>query len=483
MARRSWMLPARRTSEATPQQRVATGASSAGGGYDELDGDYGYRQVGAVGPREIPQRTRERARVDSIASYRSNPMARAIIDTYVAFSVGDVGLTLNCSSDLVRPFADRFWTDPRNQLVAGQELMLTSALLNGEAVNEMMVGPITGAARRSPIDPTRIKDVLLRDGNPLWPDELVLRGAALEDDTRLKVASVDDQTGLWAGEVLFWPMFKSLETDRRGAPFLMPVLDWLDSYDAVLFNLIDRTALARFIAMDVTLKGENADVDAFVKSRGGTQMPRSGTIEVHNDSVEWKPLAATTGSFEDTNTNKAILTTVAAGSGLSKVWLAEPEDANRATSLTMAEPVRRRIGSVQNQWINNLSDLARYQIDQIVAAGRLPRTVMVVGTGGVEVEMPTSSTVSITGPQIAAADATVTAQTLFNLSQGLDTLAQIGALSPEARKLAGQKAWSDYMGIPWRSELDSVDADQGDVATHVDDTNPAGGLMNKLAVV
>jgi hypothetical protein len=472
----AWFTPSRRT-EATPQQRVATGATGSGG-YDPIDKDYGYRSMGGS-PREIPARTRDQARNDSIAGYRANPMARAIIDTYVAFCVGDAGLTLQCTSDVVRPYVEAFWTDPKNRLAAGQELMLRSALLNGEALNEMMVGDVAGIVRRSPIDPVRIHDVTLLAGNPLWPQSVVIRNPAGAADFELSLVDVDDSTGLLTGDAMFWPMFQALETDQRGAPFLMPVLDWLDSYDRVLSNLIDRTALARFIAMDVTLKGPDADVEGFVAQRGGLQIPRSGTIEVHNESVEWNTMKVETGAEEDTTTNKAVMTVVAAGSGLSKTWLAEPEDANRATSLTMAEPVRRRIGSVQNVWLANMTAMCRFAVDRLVAAGTLPRMVTVSGPGDTPIEVEASSTVSVTGPQIAAADAQVTAGVLQQLSEGLAGFVEAGIMSPDAAKEAAKKAWTDFVGVPYRAELDDPDASADDVATAIDD---AGGssAMNAL---
>lgn len=460
----AWFTPARRVVEATPQQRVATGA--IGSGYDPIDGDYGWRSVSGSA-REIPERTRDQARNDSIAAYRANPMARAIIDTYVAFCVGDAGLTLQCTSDLVRPYAEAFWTDPKNRLASGQELMLRSALLNGEALNEMMVGELTGVCRRSPIDPGRIQSVNLRDGNPLWPASVVLRTGGGQQPEELDLVDVDDLSGLLSGRGMFWPLFRSLETDHRGAPFLMPVLDWLDAYDTVLSNLIDRTALARFIAMDVTLKGDDADPDQFIRDRGGNQIPRSGTIEVHNESVEWQPMKADSGAYEDTTTNRAVMTVVAAGSGLSKVWLAEPEDANRATSLTMAEPVRRRIGSVQNLWLTCQTAMVRYAVDQLVAAGSIPRVVQIAGPGG-PIDVPASATVSVTGPQIAAADAKVTAEVLSNLAKALTEMTTAGVLSTPAAKVAAEKAWTDFVGVPYRAELDDPEVSSDELANAVD---------------
>lgn len=467
-----------RAVEATPQQVVATGATLGSyGQQDPVDGDVGWRPAGTQG-RQVPPWTLEKARVFSVASYRSNPMAKAIIDTYTSFCVGDSGVSVTVTNPQVRAVVDEFWTDPRNRLDQLQELWLRDQLLMGESLTELMTGATSGAVRFSPIDPSIINDVVLYKNNPLWVDRIVFADDEQRND--LKIVDVDDATGLRTGDALFWTPFKALVTDKRGAPFLSTVLDWLDSYDQVLGNLIDRTALARYMVWDVTVNGGQEDVDAFVKARGGTQVPRSGSVEVHNESVKWEPKNVQTGAFEDTEAARSVLTLAAAGSGLSKTWLAEPDGANRATSLTMAEPVRRRVAGVQAGWLGYQTDLVRYAVDQAVAAARLPATVQ--GTDpktGETFEVKASQTVLVTGPEVAAADAQISAQVLMNLSIGLEKLIATKALTPEAAGMAARKAWEDFVGVPYRAELDKPDGDVDDVATHVDDHadgNPGGKL-------
>jgi hypothetical protein len=397
-------------------------------------------------------------------------MAKAIIDTYTSFCVGDSGVSYQASNPDVRQVVEEFWFDPRNQLAA-QELWLRDQLLNGETLIELMQGPMSGVVRLAPVDPSWITDVTLVAGNPLWPDKVLFRwGGALGEDRELSLARVDDVTGRRAGEAMFWTPNKTLLSDKRSMPFLAPILDWLDNYDTVLSNLIDRTALMRYLVWDVTVQGGQNEVDEFIAQRGGTAIPPSGSVEVHNDAVTWKPQQAQTGAVEDATAAKSVLTQVAGGSGLAKTWLAEPEDANRATSLTMAEPVRRRVGGVQRTWLGYQTELVRFAVDQAVAARRLPETVTAVDEKtGSQRQVPAAQTVLVTGPEIAAADAQITAQVLLNLSTGLEKLVQIGALSREAARAAARKAWEDYVGVPYSADLDQPDADPGDVATAVDD--------------
>lgn len=462
-----------RATEATPQQLALTGAYG-GSGYDPVDNAIGWRRSGA-GRREVPEWTRERAVASSIAAYRSNPMGTAIVDTYTAFCVGDKGVSYTCSNPEVQKVVQEFWDDPRNRVGQIQELMLRSQMLWGELAIELMVGKESGVTRFSPMDPMQINGVELDRGNALWPSKLLLGNDGGDDRRTLTIAQVDDATGLRDGNALWWTPWKTLVTDLRGMPFLTSVLDWLDSYDTVLSNLIDRTALARYLVWDVTVTGSQPEVNAYIQSRGGLGIPPSGSLEVHNESVKWEPKSAPSGAQEDTQAGSAVLTNIAGGAGLAKTWLAEPDGANRATSLTMAEPVRRRVGGLQKVWLDNITELVRYAVDRAVAASRLPATVQARDprTGAVS-EVPACMAVQVTGPEVAAADAQITAQVLLNLATGLDTMVKSGLLTPQAGGQAAQKAWEDYMGIPYKAELDGPDTDPGDLATYVDEQATTG---------
>ncbi|MFJ8818201.1 hypothetical protein [Amycolatopsis thermoflava] len=475
-----WLIPVRRRAvEATNAQIIATGA--AGGTYgDPVDDDRGWKPAGS-GRREVPPWTQEKSRIFSIAAYRSNPMAKAIVDTYTSFCVGDNGVSYQVTNPQVRKIVDEFWTDPRNQVGASQELGLRSMLLLGETIRELIVGQQSGVVRYAPIDPAIVDDVRCAGGNPMWPEALVFRNAEGGSEPReMRIAAVDDVTGLRDGQAFFWAPFRAVETDVRSMPFLSSVADWLDSYDTVLSNLIDRTALARYLVWDVTVEGSQDDVDNFVKARGGTHVPRSGSVEVHNQAVKWEAKTADSGAYEDSKAASSVLTLVAGGAGLAKTWLAEPEDANRATSLTMAEPVRRRVQGVQRQWLASQTELVRFAVDRAVAAKRLPTMVEATDERtGKTYEIPAAQSVTVTGPEVAAADAQITAQVLLNLSTGLEKLVQIKALTPDAAGVAARKAWEDYMGIPYSSDLGKPDANPDDVATAVDDAD----TKNKLRAV
>jgi hypothetical protein len=473
----------KRVTEASLDQLTISGA--AGGQYavDPIDGDQGYRRAGS-GDRETPSWTLEKQRAYSVAGYRLNPMARAIVDTYTSFVIGDSGLSIQCTNDEVRKVVMEFWNDPRNRLGDLQDLYLRDHMLMGESALEMMVGPLSGITRVSPIATSCVAEVHLFGGNPLWPSALVISQQGV-DDREMSVAGINDMTGLREGEVQWWPSWKTTLQDRRGQPFLGPILDWLDDFDNVLSNLVDRTALARHLVYDVTLEDAGpTQVADFIKQRGGVHIPKSGTIEVHNQHVKWDAITPQTGAVEDTQTSGALLGNIAAGAGLAKHWLADPDNANRATALTMAEPVLRRVSGVQNLWISYMSELVRYAVDQAVAKGRLPATVPAVDAKtAAEKEVPAAQTVQITGPEIAVQEQQSTADSLLKLAQGLDVMIVNGILTPAAAKVLTKKAWEQYAGVPYTADLDSPSANPDDIAQAIADAGTPGAIASGKATL
>jgi hypothetical protein len=165
-----------------------------------------------------------------------------------------------------------------------------------------------------------------------------------------------------------------------------------------------------------------------------------------------------------------VLTNIASGAGLAKTWLAEPEDANRATSLTMAEPVRRRVGGVQKVWLAQQTELVRFAStgrSRRPAAGRWSRR-------------PTRARArSHADPGVAGghrdrpgdrrADAQLTAQVLLNLSTGLEKLVRSARCRRRRRGDRGAEGVGGLRRRAVRARARHPDANPDDVATAVDE--------------
>ena len=138
----------------------------------------------------------------------------------------------------------------------------------------------------------------------------------------------------------------------------------------------------------------------------------------------------------------------------------------------MAEPVRRRVGGVQNLHLDHMTELVRFAVDRAVAAGRLPAMVDATDVrSGKSAQVRAAETVRITGPEIAAADAQVTATILFNMAQGLVPMVQAGIMTRAAAAVLAKKAWEEFAGIQYTADLDKPDGSKiDDVATEIDNS-------------
>ena len=141
---------------------------------------------------------------------------------------------------------------------------------------------------------------------------------------------------------------------------------------------------------------------------------------------------------------------------LGKTWLAEPDGANRATSLSMAEPVRRRVGWVQRM-AAHMTELCATSSTR-ASWPSLPPTVTIPVIGGSDgkQEVTVSLPVTVRGPEVAASDSDVTAGVLVQLSQSMVASWPQG-LSTGCPKLATKKAWEQFVGIPYTADLDQPD--------------------------
>src|SRR5690606_16838361 len=97
---------------------------------------------------------------------------KAIIDTYVAFCVGDVGVSYTCSNEDVEEIVKEFWEDPYNDLANRQEHLLRDMLIMGESCLELFSGENSGVMRFRPVQVSEITGVTLLNKNPMTVDQI-----------------------------------------------------------------------------------------------------------------------------------------------------------------------------------------------------------------------------------------------------------------------------------------------------------------------
>jgi len=421
--------------------------------------DASYRRLGAA-PRDLQGTTLIKAMNLSVALYRANPLANRIISIYRSFMSG-VGFDITATNPEVDAVVSDFWKGPRNRLDRNHSNYTRDHLLMGEThlpIAEDQTGNLTVGY----IDPVTVEKIL-RDptNNMLLTDIEVRAGLTAETETLRIVGMNTDPTepdaGLWKGQVCTW-LFDRIAAGTRGTPFLLPVLDWLDAYDQVLWELLERQKALRSHFWAVTVQGGENEVAA-AQALFGTTAPRTGSVRYQTDAMKIDAVSPTLGTSDDVPAAQYQHRHIASGVGLAPHWLGDPNDTNRSTAESMDVPVLRSLADTQDEWARNTVELAQVAVDAKVRARMLPPILPVVENGQPVrgSEKPAREHVKVVAPEIEDRKVVDAAAALASTASAFISLDMLGTIRRDTMvKVVRQML--PALGIP-ADELPAPDAD------------------------
>lgn len=402
------------TDEARAKLAEATGLVDA----DENQ----WRLLTGEAQRDLPSISHDRSIEVAFSLYQQNPLAHRIVELNRDFIVGD-GLTVSASNPDVEELVSEFWHDEVNQLDMRLGDFCLEQGIFGELAPEAFVSDVAGVVQLGYIDPAQIRSVKPLDENPLVRDLLTVRSkkAAVQGKV-LDIIRQREAGGPLAGEVFYFPI-NGLSNSTRGWSDLLHVADWLDIYDQMLWEALERQRLMRAFIWDVTLKGmDQGQIDAWLRKNGSA--PRGGTVRGHNEEVEWNAVSPDLGSADLEKDADTILQHIAAGAGLPKTWLSSADDVNRASAQMMDTPTVKRLSRRQDRFLYDVRFMLRFVLDSAIESGRLSVDadgMVPIFVGGVETgeKAIPIETVALSGPEIAARDLPSMGALLMNLSSAL----------------------------------------------------------------
>lgn len=410
-----------RAIEATPEIRDAV-VEAYSSPYDP-DANLNANQGGSSYFRGLMQSTRDVPEYDHKRAMRLaynladiNPIARRIANIYKSFVVGSgVTFTVNrvladgAMSDAevqasteraasLQTWLDRFWAD--NELRVRLPDRVKALSITGEQCWSVAVDT-AGQVRLGYIDPETIEAVIpdplnheadvavvlnIKDstGQPLVlkvvRDELDpasaaygRRMAAAEGETYTLPVGVAGSTvtGVYAGSCFNWRI-NAPPNARRGRPDILAAIDYIDAYDQILMNDVDRTDLQKRFAWDVTLAGADAQA---VKARAKelAAPPKPGTAIVHNDSETWQAITPDLRMQDAQAGADLLLSYISTGTDMPKLWLNGTMDTNRATASELPEPTYMALEERQTFVQYMLGQVFGFVLDQAELAGQIER--------------------------------------------------------------------------------------------------------------
>ncbi len=414
-----------------------------------------YRRLTGKIDRDLNPITQERARAIAFWLYDSNPLAKRVLELTRDFLVGDgVGVAAQGEDEearkAIQEVIDRFWGDPINLM----DLKLFSKVLElglwGEQCYSVTVNPVDGHVRLGYVDPGLIADVLLDPKDGETPREVVLTGVAAESGKRLKVISFcDDPNSPWFGRLMgvatdrdgtvldtwqdrnsagepvgepvgeakpylgacFLFRINAVSNARRGRSDLLSLADWIDAYDQVLFNEVDRAILMKSFIWDVAIEGdEKAVLDAQARYQNP---PKPGSLRIHNTKEKWEAVNPEIKSYETKAGADLLLGYISTGSGHPKTWLSGTDDVNRATATELSEPAFKRLSARQRYVRYMIEQIVSFVLDQAEMKGKIGKREVAFGLA------PAAWSFSVTMPEIRSKDMKLAADTFNAAMQAL----------------------------------------------------------------
>ena len=339
-----------------------------GGMFD--DDDYRYRRLSSDVDRSLPEYTQDRVIEIVYYLWKSNPLARRIIEVSVDYVVGD-GLTIRAADPAVQGVIDAFTDDPVNAFYRKVRDKVRFLTLFGEQVYPVVVNPANGRVRLGYLDPALISSVVLDQDNAEIIDSVIVRSAEGEG-RRLAHVKVNDDTGLREGECFYWSINRPPNA-QRGTSDLLACVDWLDALDQFYLSTIDRVQLQNMLVWDVEVQGADSKLLADYMSRVGGLKP--GSIRAHNEKTSWKALTPEIDGRDIAEIGKMLKVWIGVATGLPPHWIGEAGDSNRATAAEMGIPVTRSLKSRQEEIRWMIRELIEFVIDQGITAGTLSADV------------------------------------------------------------------------------------------------------------
>lgn len=384
--------------EADERVREALGAGLSRD--DQRNIEQGFRQVGgaqSIRVRDLPPMAQERMLRIAHWLHESNPVAQWILQTTVDFVLGE-GAHID-AAEPVREAVDAFWDDPVNQLERRLDTWTLEYGMYGELCLPAFVNAYDGHVRLGYLDPLLIDDVFQDPNNVLIPVTVAVKQAlgdgnrkrylkviraetnrGLPNDYGLMVGNAPDEWDPVSGQrydgCCFLFQTNKVSNARRGRSDILALIDWLDGYDAALFDAMDAAQLFNSFVYDATLENMNeAQIVAWL-AKFKADLKRGGVF-AHNEKVKLQAVTPDLKAMDKDAFFKIYRGHILGSRSLPEHWYGQGAGATFASAKEMGLPPVKRLSRRQKELRFIIADLVRFQLHQKIRVGLLPREVLV----------------------------------------------------------------------------------------------------------
>lgn len=450
----------------------------------------GWRKLTGDISRNLNPLAQHRQQELAVYLWKTNPLANRLVELPLAYLLAE-GVRLTAPGEEAQGWLDTFWSDPINNMDIKLAKKVRELALFGEQCWPTFVNEVSGHVRLGYLDPGQIATVVTDPDNVEQPIGVVTKRDGRHEARRYRVIvngpesvfserTQEIRQSFGDGEAFYFTV-NDLSSSSRGHSDLLAQMDWLDGYDQALFGELDRWAFLRAFIYDVTLKG--ATPEEVAKRAKEIDVPRPGSVRVHNDAETWSAVTPELGSADGSTFARLFRNHILAGGTIPEHWFGGGGDVNRATAGEMGEPTFKAFSMRQRFIGYMLTEVGRYQVRQ--------RTLALYGAEPEASTDPSEYVVSAEWPEMTSRDTTAyaaalqqvvvaagvaidrgllseqTAVTIVSvvaarLGVEIDPVAELKAARAEAAKRAEADSFPDYPEDP--EEPDQVEEPTGEPA-------------------
>lgn len=333
----------------------------------------GFTSLKARYNRDFTLSEHDRAVDLSFLAYRVNPMAKRIIDMKVEFMLGQ-GITIMSEDEKVLEVLQDFWFNEYNNWPYRIYHRLRDLLIYGEWLHQPVIGP-KGEVFIASIQPAQIKDTIMDTLNHELIDKVILKKVDHREDVPLEVIQkrLNPLTGgldNYTGDVFYFGLNRTTDT-MRGLGDLVPLVDYIDLYDEILFSRAEKIAAMGHLVWDVKLEGmSQSDIIEYLAQETNLP-PKPGTVYAHNERAELKSVVPDLKSDDHAADAAVIKSHIIASAGWPGTFFDDPGTAGRAVGAEMAEPAYKHILNSQSYLKEILKQEMNYVLQVAREAGTL----------------------------------------------------------------------------------------------------------------
>lgn len=317
--------------------------------------------------------------------YTSNPLAEFLINVPSALCMGsrlEYCLEINHAAlnitkeeadaiaERARQFLDPWWNHSAHDF-GGRSLRYSKTqMLTGELLLVVTaVNPVTGLFQVDYVDADLVTGVEGLNRLSSVPGAVMIRGANDGESKRYEVSREEAFAGV--DSVFFFRMAGRLNS-MRGFSYLLPVSDWIDSFDQAFFGQVDRFILGNTLVHDLKMDGaQDTDLKALTKNfQANASKP--GGVFAHNEKVTHAVNTAQMAHGDDVEFQRSMRLHILGSKGIPEHWYGSGEGSNRSTSQSQNDIALNVMESLQDELAAPFRLLLNVAWDQLAAAQSFP---------------------------------------------------------------------------------------------------------------